>query len=85
MKRDQYDHTDGETRPGVGPDGKDFFELGMMYTLGSSVPVDYVSAHKWFNLAAMAGNQDAFRFQQAHRSRRSRAGSGSFDRRGAVS
>ena len=29
-----------------------FFELGMMCSTGSSVPADYVSAHKWFNLAA---------------------------------
>jgi len=43
--------------------GKEFFELGMMYTVGSSVPVDLVSAHKWFNLAAMAGNADAVRLR----------------------
>lgn len=36
-----------------------FFELGMMYATGRSVPVDLVSAHKWFNLAAMRGNQNA--------------------------
>ena len=38
-----------------------FFELGMMYSTGRSVPADLVSAHKWFNLAAMRGNRDAIR------------------------
>lgn len=41
-----------------------FFELGMMYSVGSSVPVDFVSAHKWFNLAAMRGNAEAVRLRR---------------------
>jgi TPR repeat protein len=28
------------------------------------VPADYVSAHKWFNLAAMRGNADAARLRR---------------------
>ena len=36
----------------------------MMYSTGSSVPTDYVSAHKWFNLAAMRGNEDATRLRR---------------------
>jgi hypothetical protein len=40
------------------------FQLGMMYSTGSSVPTDYVSAHKWFNLAAMRGNEDATRLRR---------------------
>ena len=40
------------------------FDLGMMYSVGRSVPVDYVTAHKWFNLAAMQGNRDAARLRQ---------------------
>ena len=40
------------------------FHLGMMYSTGSSVPTDYVSAHKWFNLAAMRGNEDATRLRR---------------------
>lgn len=35
------------------------FELGMMYCLGRDVLQDYVTAHKWFNLAALKGNEDA--------------------------
>ena len=41
-----------------------FFELGMMYSTGRSVPTDLVSAHKWFNLAAMRGNQEASRHRR---------------------
>ncbi len=41
-----------------------FFELGMMYSIGRSVPVDFVTAHKWFNIAAMRGNRDAIRLRR---------------------
>ena len=41
-----------------------FFQLGMMYSTGSTVSADYVSAHKWFNLAAMRGNKDATRLRR---------------------
>ena len=34
------------------------FDLGMMCATGSETP-DLVSAHKWFNLAAMHGNKQA--------------------------
>ena len=50
---------------GDAPSGADaFFELGMMYSVGRSVPVDFVSAHKWFNLAALRGNADAIRLRR---------------------
>jgi TPR repeat protein len=35
------------------------FDLGMIYASGRSVPADLVSAHKWFNLAAMRGHAEA--------------------------
>ena len=41
-----------------------FFQLGMMYSTGSTVPADYVSAHKWFNLAAMRGSAEAIRLRR---------------------
>ncbi len=44
-----------------------FFQLGMMYSTGSTVSADYVSAHKWFNLAAMRGNKDATRLRREMR------------------
>jgi len=40
------------------------FELGMMYCLGREVPQDYVTAHKWFNLAAMKGSEDAKHYRR---------------------
>jgi TPR repeat protein len=50
---------------GTAPDGAEtFFQLGMMYSVGTSVPVDLVNAHKWFNLAAMRGNREAVRLRQ---------------------
>ena len=41
-----------------------FFQLGMMYSTGSTVPTDYVTAHKWFNIAAMRGNAEATRLRR---------------------
>jgi len=35
------------------------FGLGMMYASGREVPVDLISAHKWFNIAAMKGHGEA--------------------------
>ena len=39
------------------------FELGLMCCAGRDVQLDMVSAHKWFNLAAMRGNEDAKRYR----------------------
>jgi TPR repeat protein len=44
--------------------GDMLFELGMMYSVGRDVPVDLISAHKWFNLAAMKGNSEAIRLRR---------------------
>ena len=41
-----------------------FFELGMMYATGRSVPIDLVTAHKWFNIAALKGNEEAIRLRR---------------------
>ena len=35
------------------------FELGLMYATGRSVQTNLISAHKWFNLAAMHGDKQA--------------------------
>jgi TPR repeat protein len=35
------------------------FELGLMYCAGRDVEINLIEAHKWFNLAAMRGNDDA--------------------------
>jgi uncharacterized protein len=44
-----------------GPDA--MFELGLMHCAGRDGALDLVSAHKWFNLAAMRGNEDAKRLR----------------------
>ena len=50
---------------GEGPAvGDMLFELGMMYSVGRDVPIDLVSAHKWFNLAAAKGNGEAARLRR---------------------
>ena len=40
------------------------FELGMMYAAGRTVPLDYVVAHKWLNIAAMRGHAEATRLRR---------------------
>jgi TPR repeat protein len=44
--------------------GDTLFELGMKYSVGIEVPVDLVSAHMWFNLAAAKGNAEAARLRR---------------------
>jgi uncharacterized protein len=46
---------------GGAPDA--LFQLGLMYCAGRDVQVDLVTAHKWFNIAAMRGNDDARRYR----------------------
>jgi TPR repeat protein len=62
----RYEISDVNSAPlGEAPAGHDvLFDLGMMYSVGRGVPVDLVSAHKWFNLAAMKGNADAARLRR---------------------
>jgi uncharacterized protein len=40
------------------------FELGMKYSVGIEVPVDLISAHMCFNLAAAKGNAEAVRLRR---------------------
>ena len=40
-----------------------FFELGMLFATGREIPCDLVSAHKWFNIAAVRGDRDAVRMR----------------------
>ena len=41
------------------PTAEDLFDLGIAYATGEDVEPDLVAAHKWFNLAARAGNENA--------------------------
>jgi TPR repeat protein len=40
-------------------DADSLFDLGMRYSAGRDVEQDLVTAHKWFNLAAMMGHEGA--------------------------
>jgi TPR repeat protein len=62
----RFEILDADVAPlGEGPAAGDMlFELGMMYSVGRDAPVDLISAHKWFNLAAMKGNLEAIRLRR---------------------
>jgi uncharacterized protein len=48
---------------GAGGTPDALFELGLMHCAGRDGALDLVNAHKWFNLAAMRGNEDAKRYR----------------------
>lgn len=54
-------------------DADAFFILGVRYSTGRDVEHDLVAAHKWFNLAAMMGHEEA-RHSRAELSREMPAG-----------
>ena len=45
----------------LGPESnaEDLYRMGLVYSTGMGVAVDYVVAHKWFDLAALRGYSDA--------------------------
>ncbi|MEP5741644.1 MAG: hypothetical protein ABJ295_05765, partial [Marinomonas sp.] len=45
---------------GAAGDTNALFELGVVYSTGShGMPCDLIEAHKWFNLAASKGHEEA--------------------------
>jgi hypothetical protein len=38
---------------------EDLYRVGLIYSIGMGVAVDYLAAHKWFNLAASMGHDEA--------------------------
>jgi len=51
---------DGHPLPPPDSTGDELFKLGLAYSTGQGgTPVDYVSAHMLFNLAAMRGSLEA--------------------------
>lgn len=44
--------------------GEALLRLGMSYSTGREGAADLVSAHKWFNLAALKGSREALRYRQ---------------------
>ena len=59
MARFELDSADLATIGGRALSPEVFFELGMMYSCGRDVEINLVAAHKWFNLAAMGGSEEA--------------------------
>lgn len=53
---------DSEVTP-AGSAADSLFELGLMYCAGRDVEMNLVTAHKWFNLAALRGNDEAKRYR----------------------
>ncbi|HUI13415.1 MAG TPA: SEL1-like repeat protein [Xanthobacteraceae bacterium] len=47
-----------------GAGAEEFYRLGLMYSTGETVPADMVTAHKWFNIAAMRGSREAVRHRR---------------------
>jgi TPR repeat protein len=46
--------------PGPNSTGEELFRMGMLYSTGQGgAPLDYVSAHMLFNLAALRGSEAA--------------------------
>src|SRR6478609_4653572 len=44
--------------------GETFYQLGITHASGRSGAADLVSAHKWFNIAAMKGHAEAARMRR---------------------
>lgn len=44
--------------------GEMLFDLGLACSTGKNGTTDLVSAHKWFNIAALKGKREAARYRQ---------------------
>ncbi len=64
MERDEHGLMACEHSARTRDAANDFLQLGMSCMIGRSAPVDLVSAHKWFNVAAMLGTKDATRLRR---------------------
>ena len=55
-----YAETEAPPIPKADASGDELFRLGLLYSTGQGgAPLDYVSAHMLFNLAAMRGSLEA--------------------------
>ena len=59
MARMDYSTRDTIEYAAQGDQPDALFELGLIYCTGRDGVVNLVEAHKWFNLAAMRGNDEA--------------------------
>lgn len=59
MARMQLDTVEKSELAAEGGKCDALYNLGLMYSTGRGVEVDLITAHKWFNLAAMKGSEPA--------------------------
>jgi TPR repeat protein len=62
-----YNHEvmDGLPLPQPSSTGDELLRMGLLYSTGQGgAPLDYVSAHMLFNLAAMRGSEEAKRYRR---------------------
>ena len=61
----QIETPGGIPLPQPNSSGDELFRMGMLYSTGQGgAPLDYVSAHMLFNLAAMRGSQEAVTYRK---------------------
>ena len=61
----EMEETAGIPLPQADSTGDDLLRMAMMYSTGQGgAPLDYVSAHMLFNLAAMRGSEEAKRYRR---------------------
>jgi len=63
MARIEFAARDIGQAPAHGGGADALYELGLMYCTGRDVEYDLVEAHKWCNLAALRGNDEAKRYR----------------------
>lgn len=64
MARRDTGAPDNADDTGQGGSSDNLFQLGLTYATGDDdTEIDLVQAHKWFNLAALRGNDEAKRYR----------------------
>jgi TPR repeat protein len=58
------ENTGIEAAASVNTSSEELYELGFMHASGRTGAPDLVSAHKWFNIAAMKGHAEAARMRR---------------------
>ena len=64
MARLEMTSIDVEMNEGAAVTSGALLQLGIMYSLGQDVDRDLIAAHKWFNLAALRGNESAKHYRR---------------------
>ena len=53
--RDLYDYVNDRVAQAEAGAADALYDLGLLYSTGQGVDMDFIQAHKWFNLAAIRG------------------------------